>query len=435
MQKKSNIAAFSDIDELLYSNAIEGEVQIAYFRFSVILVAISIVVAIALGQAVLSPSEYADFYSITVALIYNFWLIWLLKKKNYYRRYLGFISTTIDVAIISAVIYFARYGVNSSVASIMSTGAFVVYLPIIVFSLRRHDRFNSLYAGCLAGIVYFGMIVIIEREGAFSVPFVSNTGLIVEQLIYNECAKPVFLVVAGFLGFVISKNYDSVLHRGIETETEKERIKHLLDIYASPELVEKILNNEIPMEGEKREITIMFVDIRDFTSLCERIEPKILVQVLSGFFNTSEEIIVKYKGFIDKFVGDEIMVLFGAPLPLVNHREQAVMCAIELHDAIANYSQRLGRQQYDCTIEVGIGINSGEVVIGNTGSENRKNFTALGDAVNVASRIEKLTRGLNKNVLMGESVYLEDLSDLTEGPISVRIKGKTNDVKVYPLKL
>ncbi|MBW8003822.1 MAG: adenylate/guanylate cyclase domain-containing protein [Planctomycetes bacterium] len=170
------------------------------------------------------------------------------------------------------------------------------------------------------------------------------------------------------------------------------------------------------------------------TLLSEKIEPKLLVQVLNEFFKCSERIISKYKGFIDKFIGDAIMVEFGAPLYSENHRERAINCAIELRNAVENISHKIKVLGVDWSLEIRIGINSGEAILGIVGAENRIGYTALGDTVNVASRLEKLTRELKKDIIIGKSVYIDKFKDLTEGPISVKLKGKSKEMVVYPLK-
>lgn len=330
-----------DIKHLVHSNAVQGEIQIGYFRFFVIFAALFMVLAISLETGLISLSEQADFFSLSTALIYNILLFWLLKRKQYYKRYLGFISSTVDIALVSTAIYLTRYGSNSSVVSIAGSSAFAVYLPVILSSLRRHDPLNSLYTGCLAGIIYFGMILIMAKEGAFGVVLRSDTGLILVHGILNECTKTAFLIVSGVLGYITSKNYDFLLYKGIRKEKENENLKFLFGRFVAPELVEKIVNKEIPLTGEKRVISVMFLDIKNFTSLSEKIEPKLLVQVLNEFFKCSEKIISKYKGFIDKFIGDAIMVEFGAPLYSENHRERAIGCAIELRNAVENISHKI----------------------------------------------------------------------------------------------
>ena len=293
---------------------------------------------------------------------------------------------------------------------------------------------NSLYTGCLAGIIYFGMILIMAKEGAFGVVLRSGTGLILMHDTLNECTKTAFLIVSGVLAYITSKNYDFLLYKGIRKEKENENLKFLFGRFVAPELVEKIVNKEIPLTGEKRVISVMFLDIKNFTSLSEKIEPKLLVQVLNEFFKCSERIISKYKGFIDKFIGDAIMVEFGSPLYSENHRERAINCAIELRNAVENISHKIKDLGVDWSLEIGIGINSGEAILGIVGAENRIGYTALGDTVNVASRLEKLTRELKKDIIIGKSVYIDKFMDLTEGPIPVKLKGKSKEMVVYPLK-
>jgi len=196
----------------------------------------------------------------------------------------------------------------------------------------------------------------------------------------------------------------------------------------SDALVEKILSKNIPIDGEKRFATVMFIDLKNFTQMSEKMDPKILIKTLNNFFSFAIEKIHFYNGFIDKFIGDAIMVEFGVPIYDENQRENAVRCAIDL----VKSSQKLNISSNGIwNFEIGIGINSGELVLGNIGTERRMEYTALGDVVNVASRLERMTRELNKPIIIGENTYCEAIKNLIESKIELKIKGKSKLINAY----
>jgi adenylate cyclase len=179
----------------------------------------------------------------------------------------------------------------------------------------------------------------------------------------------------------------------------------------------------------------MFVDIKNFTDMAEKTDPKILITVLNSFFSLAIEKISSYNGIIDKFIGDAIMVEFGAPIADEKHRENAVRCAIELCKSVSGFKNPVEDIGFSWKMELGIGINSGEVVLGNIGTQKRMEYTALGDVVNIASRLERMTREINKPIIIGEHTYCEAIKDIVESETHFKIKGKNKPVKAYIVKV
>lgn len=147
------------------------------------------------------------------------------------------------------------------------------------------------------------------------------------------------------------------------------------------------------------------------------------------------DIVRRYGGFIDKFIGDAVMVEFGAPVEMADHREKAVLCAIELVEKRLELNRKVkeitGNER---ELSFGIGINTGEAIVGNVGSEDRKSYTALGDAVNIAARLESMTKELNSPLVIGEAVYRPMFAPWFDEPRSVQLKGKSKVTLVYVMK-
>ncbi|MBI4832855.1 MAG: response regulator [Candidatus Lindowbacteria bacterium] len=216
-----------------------------------------------------------------------------------------------------------------------------------------------------------------------------------------------------------------------------ERAKELLTIsfqrYMSEHLLERVLQSSKPvsLSGEKRPVTILISDIRDFTSLAENMTPERLVEFLNQYFEPMVEIILDNEGLLDKFMGDSVMALFGAIYTHEDDSLRAVKAGIEMQDAV----ERLNKQwamEGKPSIRIGIGISTGEVVVGNIGSEKRMEFTVIGQDVNYAQRIEGLTKTLRSSVLISEPTYFEVRDRIHAVPYApIEIKGKKDPIVVY----
>jgi class 3 adenylate cyclase len=369
-----------------------------------------------------------------VAFVYTI-ALFILFRYSMFFRVLSFASSTVDIILITTALYFSRYDPDSSVASIVSSGAFAVYAPIIIFSIRRHDALNTLYTGLISAVSYITILIVIAQENVFDVRMVSETGLVITHDFTNEFIKVIMLGLTGVLGYITARNFNTVFLKGLQEQREKEHIRSTFGRYVSDALVEKILTNEIPTDGEKRDVTVMFIDIKNFTSLSERVTPQTLIKILNIYFSYCISIIRKHNGFIDKLIGDAIMVEFGAPIYHRRHRENAVRCARELCQFSTKLEEEIRNLGVDWKLEFGIGINSGDVVLGNVGTSQRMEYTALGDTVNTASRIEGLTKRFGKPIIVGEQTLTEELESVLEKGQVVQVRGKATPIKVYAVIL
>ena len=228
-------------------------------------------------------------------------------------------------------------------------------------------------------------------------------------------------------------------------EKKAKEIRAMFSSYVSPKIVEQLINNpeKAKLGGERKVVTVLFSDIAGFTSISERKLPEEVVDLLNEYFKEMTDIIFKWDGTLDKFVGDEIMAFWGAPTDQPDHAELAVRCALDMIDTLSKMQQKWikkGQDVFDC----GIGINTGEVLIGNIGTIGKKmDYTIIGDNVNLAARVEKLTRIYGTKILLTEFTknYLEKI--ITDGSIghfelkaleAVKVKGKEKEVRIFGLK-
>ncbi len=216
-----------------------------------------------------------------------------------------------------------------------------------------------------------------------------------------------------------------------ELEKSFEFLKKMFGRYLSAEVMASLLENPSALElgGEKRRVTIMMTDLRGFTALTERLEPEQVVQMLNAYFEIMVEVVLKFKGTINEIIGDALLVIFGAPQEMPNRTQQAIACAITMQNAMAKVNAQ-NRQQGLPELEMGIGLNETEVIVGNIGSSKRSKYSVVGSGVNMTSRIESYSVG--GQVLISESVRYEAGDVLrVDSEREVFPKGAEAPLKIY----
>jgi adenylate cyclase len=215
--------------------------------------------------------------------------------------------------------------------------------------------------------------------------------------------------------------------------TQEQRLMNTLCRYVTRQVAEQILKDRdrLKLGGNRSLVAVLFSDIRSFTTLSEQSEAEEIVAMLNEYFSRMLEPIFFYQGTLDKFIGDAIMAVFGAPLSQPDDAERAVRAALEMRRALRSYNQeRLARGL--APIDNGIGITKGEAISGNIGSEQRMDYTVIGDTVNIASRLEGLTKNYDQKILINEDVYLEIKDKIPCVDLGfAHVKGKGGEVHVY----
>ncbi|MCS6994660.1 MAG: adenylate/guanylate cyclase domain-containing protein [Anaerolineales bacterium] len=245
-----------------------------------------------------------------------------------------------------------------------------------------------------------------------------------------------FLPVTGaetmlFLGVVLPG-----LEQAIAQEREKARIRRLFSRFIAPAMVEQLLQTpRLEALNKRADLTILFSDIRGFTSLSERLAPEQVVALLNPYLAEMTEIIHRNGGTVDKYEGDAILAFFGEPLPMSDHARRAVRAALEMRLALDGLMARWSAQGIAPErFEIGVGLDCGEVFVGLLGSEQRINYTVIGDHVNLAARIQDLTKTYAWPVLMSEAVYRRVEAEFDcEFVAETQVKGKQEPVRLYKL--
>src|SRR3989344_5948637 len=243
-------------------------------------------------------------------------------------------------------------------------------------------------------------------------------------------------LLSGFLSLI-----SQILYRYFGSESSRREMRALFGKYVASEVLDEILQNpkEVKLGGEEREVTVLFSDIRGFTTLSENMSPKELTDFMNRYLSCMTDIVLKNKGVVDKYIGDAIMAFWGAPLSNPLHSRDALRTALEMADNLDKFNLESTILNLPA-IEIGVGLNSGNVVAGNMGSEQRMSYTIMGDSVNLASRLEGITKLYGVRVVASEYV----LSGSTPEEFSrqgilireidrVRVKGKSNPVTLYEI--
>ena len=216
-------------------------------------------------------------------------------------------------------------------------------------------------------------------------------------------------------------------------EEAKEKVKGFFGKYVSHNVVEQILSEEKPhVSGERRNVTILYTDVRGFTAMSEKLPAEEVVNLLNEHFNVLTRVAFKYKGTVDKFIGDAVMVIFGAPIKQKDHALRAVQCGIEMQQAVVELNRKLAKKGRH--IHIGVSINSGEAIIGNVGSDQFMDYTAIGDTVNTASRMQSAAGA-------GEVVISPTTLQQVKGNVrvikkeTIKVKGKEKPITVFKIRV
>jgi adenylate cyclase len=212
---------------------------------------------------------------------------------------------------------------------------------------------------------------------------------------------------------------------------ERDKLRTTFGKYMTASVMEHLMAGKVALGGESLEVTILFTDIRSFTTLSEKMDPQQLVGLLNEYFTEMVGIVMQEDGVVDKYIGDAIMAVFGAPVPKPQDAVNAVRAAVHMRTALRHLNQRLGERGLQ-PLRTGIGIHTGPVVAGNIGSEKRMEYTVIGDAVNLASRLESNTKELGVNVLISEDTYARVKDHIQARPVKeITVKGRKQPVMTY----
>jgi adenylate cyclase len=301
----------------------------------------------------------------------------------------------------------------------------------------QRSAWTSLLDVC--ALIIFGLLIgiVIQRVKAvqgillsvFIVAFfvVANTFIFARFNLWLNMIYPVLTMFMIYMGITI--------YRYITEEREKKKIKGAFQYYLTASVINEMLKDptKLKLGGDKKDLSVLFSDIRGFTSISEKLTPEELVHLLNEYLTAMTNVVFKYDGLLDKYMGDAIMAVFGAPLDQPDHPIRACRTALGMMEELKKLQEKWAEEDKP-VLDIGVGINTGDMVVGNMGSEMRFDYTVMGDSVNLGSRLEGINKEYGTNIVISEFTYEAVKNVLFCRELdSVRVKGKKLPVRIYEL--
>jgi adenylate cyclase len=361
-----------------------------------------------------------------------FWRVYLEDGANLLKDKIVFLGVTAADMHDTALVPFDRSSAMSGV-EIQANVANMLLRGYRLNSVAKPYIILWILFAALLPALFFGFfkrlraaVILSVLTGAIQLAFV----IILFQ--YGLIANIIHLTLAGIFSII-----GLFAWRYFVGEKEKHRLHDIFSRYVSKEVVKKIIDDpsKIRLGGEEKNITVFFSDIRGFTTLSEGTTPIKLVEILNRYFTLMTGEILAQKGVLDKYIGDAIMAFWGAPIDDAEQADHAISAAMSMLKKLKKLNEEFAKEGL-APINIGIGIYSGPAVVGNMGSELRLNYTAMGDTVNVASRLEGLNKEFKTQIIVGESTKnLIKTAYNWRSLGSVQVKGRNEPVSIYTVDL
>jgi adenylate cyclase len=308
----------------------------------------------------------------------------------------------------------------------------ILHQNFLIFSslIRLIDIIAIIVFGLAMGLIITRMRAVSGAFVAFIIVGVFIAGNLYAFFHFNiwlTLVYPVLTMIVIYLGITI--------YHYIKEEREKKKIRSAFQYYLTASVINEMLKDptKLKLGGDKKDLSVLFSDIRGFTTISEQLTPEELVRLLNEYLTAMTNIVFKYNGLLDKYMGDAIMAVFGAPLDQPDHARRACLTALEMMSELHKL-QKKWEAEGRPVLNIGIGISTGEMVVGNMGSEMRFDYTVMGDMVNLGSRLEGINKEYGSNIILSEFTYnvVQDSMSCRELDW-VRVKGKNKPVKIFEL--
>jgi|JI9StandDraft_1071089.scaffolds.fasta_scaffold00584_1 adenylate cyclase len=398
------------LESIIKERSFKNEKSVAINRLLIVLIASSF-----------DLISYFEFYSVThikptaltlisdLSFISFSSVVLFLLLKNYYNNLFKYIIISFDFLIASfSILYDPTIPKEGQIVvwSALTASLFLFYL-----NLLRYSKTGTLYSAALSFLLF-------------------------SCIAYSSAPKDMDIIPM-FLGLSIMLYIGYSLTASNLTMMEEANTKLMMERYLSPQLVTELYKNNSSIEpgGKIQKVTILFSDIRSFTTISEKLSPDDVVQFLNEYLSLMTDKIFLNNGTIDKFIGDAIMTIFGAPIQGEDDSLRAIITAFQMQEALEELNHK--KKLTSIPMEMGIGIHTGDVLAGNIGSSKRLDYTIIGDNVNLCSRLESLTKIYPCKIIISEYTFLEiekiclENNFVTREVDTVLVKGKTKQIKVY----
>ncbi|HEX8440488.1 adenylate/guanylate cyclase domain-containing protein [Archangium sp.] len=434
MRTETSTESVLAANEAVREEAAKGERLVAWIRALMFTAIVSIELFWGQFQTDVPPEVLAFVPFMLAAILLSCWgwLVFLYRRP--YRPLLGRISTLFDALLLAAFTFALvlvgfepeRGGVATPVylgASPLPMFAFFMLLAAGV----RQDPVACVLNGAVS-LVANGAAAVLARSQA-DLALIDTMGHFPADRLW--LLRAFIFVAATALAAWAASNARKIARKAGQIAGERQKVLQLFGRYVAPEVVRGVLDEDGKGPAELREVTVLFTDLRGFTSLSERMPPHEVLEVLNAHYGAIVPVVHAHGGTVNKFIGDAIMATFGAPVPLADHAERAVRAAVEMLEGMERLNTGF-RERGLPELRMGVGVSTGPVVLGTLGTAQRVEYAVIGDTVNTASRLE----GLNKE--LGTEVLLSASTRQALGPAfpvkalgEVPVKGKAQPVPVF----
>jgi len=371
---------------------------------------------------------YALLIFALLIISYELIIHYLVSKKtkffNLRSKFPAYFTTFSEISLLSILLIVIVE--NSGSTAILFTPAISTYFILIILSTLHLEFKLSIFAGFLAAIEFIVIAAVYSQLDDSS--FDASLGLSTIKYL----GQGIILSTAGIAAGFVARLIKSKMNTSFNTLEEKNEVIDLFGQHISQQIAQEILKHPHELTGTRKMVTILFLDIRNFTPFVEHKEPEEVVNYLNNLFGFMIDIVQSHHGIINQFLGDGFMATFGAPLSIGNSSENAVLSS---HEILRVVESKI-KQGVIPQTRLGIGIHFGEAITGNIGSVSRKQYTITGNVVILASRIEQLNKNYNSQLLISEEVFNELNNKVKDKYVSlgpVNVKGRKEPISIYQL--
>lgn len=379
-----------------------------------------------------TPFPYMGFFRNAlinlIAGIFTFILSFYSLEFLFRKYFMDFFFPDNVISKYNGIIRLSLYGRFIIYFFSITVTPLLIYVILFLNIPNLSENLKGVFLNIFVLSLIIGLLLTFLISKSFNSPLLSMTN-IAKKIQEGEFDISVKVTSADEIGILAE-----ALNETAHSLKEKEVIKDTFGKFVDPKVRDHLLKGELKLGGEIRKASIVFTDIRGFTSLSEQYSPGTIVYLLNQYFTSIGNCVLNHGGLINKFIGDAVLAVFGAPVALENPSQSAVIAALEMRKALQKLNQKLLNEGYP-ELHIGIGIHYGEALIGNIGMEARLEYTVIGDAVNIASRVESLCKEFKVDLLLTEatvqnlepSIRCKFLSESA-------IRGKKEKVKLFTIE-
>lgn len=372
-------------------------------------------------------------FSTGIVIISLIFLLVIYKEKTFSLA--GYIGTLLDCVIISVlpIIWYNSVGGYDNVVPSYMLKTSLPWIAVVLIAISGL-AIRPLYPIIVTAffvLVWEVIFYIVMNDPRTEITTDFKINIFSEAIIPHFYRTPqISAIIVGGVMASITRTYRTNLKKAVTMEVGKNQLAR----YFSPNIVDKLTDadsNALKPGGVKQDIAVLFTDIRDFTSMSEKLPPEEVVKFLSDFHEQMVQEIFKYNGTIDKFIGDAIMATFGTPQASLRDADNAYLAAIAMLEKLEILNKVRGQKGLE-DIHIGIGIHYGPAIVGNIGTSERLEYTVIGDTVNIASRLESACKTLNKQLCVSESLVNKCIDKYPLSFIEeIQLKGRMQSIRVY----